>query len=242
VHTKKITELFLQIKQPKDLKDYYHNFNRPNILNVIYWMRYFDLIKNIEGDIIECGVGRGRSLITLMTLNKLFSEINPSLKRKIIGLDSFEGFPEPTAQDKSSRNPKKGEWNESPNKEFKYSKESLQKIIKGAGLGDIDSDSSVEIIKGFFEDTTKDLEVNKISILHLDGDLYNSVLTPMNNLWEKISLGGLIVIDDYIQNDDNIKNEAFPGARKAVSEFLSVNKNFDLKISLRGSPYLMRIS
>ena len=84
--------------------------------------------------------------------------------------------------------------------------------------------------------------VDKISILHLDGDLYKSVLVPLNNLWKKVSIGGLIVIDDYIEEDEHIDNEPFPGARKAVKEFLLTNNNSDLRISLRGSPYLVRNS
>ena len=46
----------------------------------------------------------------------------------------------------------------------------------------------------------------------------------LNNLWKKVSIGGLIVIDDYIEEDEHIDNEPFPGARKAVKEFLLTNK------------------
>jgi len=80
-----------------------------------------------------------------------------------------------------------------------------------------------------------------MAILHLDGDLYESVLSPLKNLWSKVQLGGLIVIDDFILEDFEFEKEAFPGARKAVSEFLNTNECFECRKSIRGTPYLIRI-
>ena len=59
----KIHELFKQTRHPQDVNDYYHCFNSSNVLNVIYWWTFFEIINDIKGDIVECGVGRGRSLI-----------------------------------------------------------------------------------------------------------------------------------------------------------------------------------
>ena len=85
------------------------------------------------------------------------------------------------------------------------------------------------------------MDVKKISILHLDGDLYNSILNPLDNLWKKISIGGIVVIDDYVENLNNKKKDTFPGARRAVKEFLKNNKNFHYKISIRGTPFLIKV-
>ncbi len=233
----KIHELFKQTRHPQDVNDYYHCFNSSNVLNVIYWWTFFEIINDIKGDIVECGVGRGRSLITILAINRLKKIMNPKFTRKVFALDSFEGFPSPHKFDKSSRNPKKGEWSESPNKQFKYSVKSLKKIIS---LAELDS-KEINIVKGFFDKTTEKLKVKKISILHLDGDLYDSVLSPLNNLWKKVSIGGIVVIDDYIVDKRLSKNEGFPGARRAINEFLKKNSNFDFKVSIRGSPYLLRI-
>ena len=236
----KVHELFKQTRHPHDVNDYYHCFNASNVLNVVYWWTFFEIINDIEGDIVECGVGRGRSLITILAINRLKEMMNPKVSRKIFALDSFEGFPSPHKFDNSSRNPKKGEWSESPNKQFKYSVTSLKKIISLAELDSKDF-NEIKIVKGFFDKTTQKLKVKKISILHLDGDLYDSVLSPLNNLWEKVSIGGIVVIDDYIADKKLSKNEGFPGARRAIDEFLKKNNNFDYKISIRGSPYLQRI-
>tara|TARA_Y200000002_G_scaffold95724_1_gene77360 strand:- start:9564 stop:10274 length:711 start_codon:yes stop_codon:yes gene_type:complete len=235
-----MTNLFDQVTHSKEVNDFYHILNSSNILNVYYWTVYFDLIKNIKGDIVECGVGRGRSLITLLSLNRYYESVSrKKIKRKIFALDSFSGFPEPTKEDDSHRNPKKGEWSRSPNNEYNYSVKNLQKILKKANLGNLRKDQ-LNIVKGFFEKTTKDLKIKKISILHLDGDLYKSIKDPLENLSNKIVKGGIIVIDDFHLKRSKQFKEDFPGARKAIEEFLYKNKDFKLKESIRGTPYLIR--
>lgn len=235
-----MTNLFDQVTHSKEVNDYYHILNSSNILNVYYWSIYFNLIKNIKGDIVECGVGRGRSLITLLSLNRYYESIsNNKIRRKIYALDSFSGFPEPTKEDNSSRNPKKGEWSRSPNNEFNYSVENLKKILKKADLGNLRK-NQLNIVKGFFEKTTKDLKIKKISILHLDGDLYKSIKDPLENLSKKVVKGGIIVIDDFYLKKNKRSKEDFPGARRALEDFLDENKEFKLKESIRGTPYLIR--
>lgn len=227
--------IFEQNPHPSGVSDYFHVLSGNNIWNVIYWWEFFKEIQGINGEIVECGVGRGRSLIILAALNKLASELNCTDERKIFALDSFEGFPEPTLKDRSPRNPKRGEWSTSPNNEFRYSPSTIQKVLSLAEI-----ESSVEFVKGFFAETTADLDVKTISILHLDGDLYESVKVPLNNLWDKVSVGGLIVVDDY--TFELSRDEKFPGARAAVMEFLEKNSSFEYLRSFRGTPYLRRIN
>lgn len=191
-------------------------------------------------------MGRGRSLITILTLNLLYSRGSDlGRERSILALDSFQGFPEPSVKDKSPRNPKKGEWSESPNKQFTYSVENLLKLLSCAELDQYlkggPFESSFRVVSGFFDDTTPALESTEIVLLYLDGDLYESIKTPLVNLSSRISVGGVIVIDDYKWLKDNDVAEAFPGARLAVEEFLENNANFSIGESIRGTPILTRI-
>ena len=71
----------------------------------------------------------------------------------------------------------------------------------------------------------------------MDGDLYSSVKEPLTNLSKRVVKGGIIVIDDYIHS---AQEDAWPGARKAVEEFLEDNSEFKFETSLKGSPYLLR--
>lgn len=226
--------LFAQVPHSSDVDDYYHILNSSNVLNTVYWWEFFGQIRKIKGDIVECGVGRGRSLITIASLNRLAAALDGQQERKILALDSFEGFPEPTDFDESPRAPKKGQWSESPSSQFKYSPETISKVMHLANI-----ESKIQYVKGFFERTTVDLAVGDIAILHLDGDLYESVKAPLNNLWQKVVIGGVVVIDDFTV-EENI-NERFPGARAAITEFLQENTCFDYLTSIRGTPYLKRV-
>ena len=238
---KHIHELFRTSTHPSELNDYYHGLNSSNILNVLYWAKYFEMVEDIPGDIVECGIGRGRSLITILALHQYYeaSNKNPQ-RRKIYGLDSFKGFPEPSAQDASPRNPRKGDWDSSPNKQFSYTAENLRLILEKAGLNMLD-DSKLKIVEGFFDKTSANLDVEKIAILHLDGDLYESLKAPLLNLESKISIGGIIVVDDFIVDNPDQKIESFPGARKAIEEFLQDNNSYEFCKSIRGTPYLRKM-
>lgn len=95
-------------------------------------MGVFGQIRKLKGDIVECGVDRGRSLITIASLNRLAAALDGQQERKILALDSFEGFPELTEFDESPRAPKKGQWSESPSSQFKYSPETISKVMHHA--------------------------------------------------------------------------------------------------------------
>ena len=95
-------------------------------------------------------------------------------------------------------------------------------------------------MKGFFAQTCATIpKQSKVGILHLDGDLYESVRDPLLTLSPLLVRGGLIVFDDFLAKKPKIK-EKFPGARKAFDEFRKKNQNFETKISIRGNPYLVK--
>ena len=149
-------------------KDYVTKINNlRQYKSLTYWNNLFNhlLINKVEGDIVECGVGNGQSLSYI--LFNLTSN-DKHYDKKYIGFDSFEGFPEPSIHDKSSRNPKKGEWNHIDDK---YVLSNLN------DLGFTNKDyKNIKFIKGYFENTfQKEYEnIKKISLLHLDCDLYSS--------------------------------------------------------------------
>lgn len=234
-----VYSLFKQVRHPKDVNDYYHVFNKSNILNVVYWKLFLDIIDNIDGDIVECGVGRGRSLINILSLLEYKRSGGLERLRNVYALDSFSGFPEPCEFDKSIRNPKKGEWSSSPNGLFDYSPDNLVKILQLADISD-NQIRDLTIIPGYFNETINKIDSKKIALIHLDGDLYESIKVPLEALSDRLSVGGIIVIDDYLLDTNSSNADDFPGARKAVNEFLSVSRNFAVKESIRGTPYLIK--
>ena len=67
-------------------------------------------------------------------------------------------------------------------------------------------------MKGWFKSTMPLIPTDKIAILRLDGDMYKSTIIVLNYLFDKVSLGGWIIIDDYW---------VVPACRSAVTDFFS---------------------
>lgn len=177
----------------------YKRGNKPPITckktqRVLYLYRRFQQVQDLEGDIVECGVGHGESLLFLSYFVRMEGK-----QREIWGFDSFQGFPEPTEEDKSPRNPQKGAWGDT-------SKNVVLKMLKKGGY------DCIRLIEGFFDDTMKGPLPEKIALLHLDVDLYQSYKLCLEALYPRIVQGGVILFDEY--HDPN-----FPGADKAIDPF-----------------------
>ena len=180
-------------------------------------------MRSLDGDIVECGVGWGRSLLYLLCL----AQIDPSV-RKVWAFDSFEGFPEPSPEDRSERNPQKGEW--------KSDVDSILGMIKEAGVSDAFVQSQLTVKKGFFDTSLKYYTGSRIALLHIDVDLYQSYLDVLNQLFSKVISGGVIVFDEYMSESDLKK---FPGAKKAIDEFFKGRGEIQ-KDSLYGKYYFIK--
>lgn len=179
----------------------------------IYFKRLYDSIAHLKGDIVECGVGCGTSFSVLVGLAEAEKK-----QRLIWGFDSFEGFPEPTIHDKSPRNSKKGDWN--------YSTPDLivNLLLNECKIERNFVQNNVKIIKGFFqENLEKKYTGEKIALLHLDVDLYDSYKTCLEVLWPKVVDGGVVILDEYRGKKTFRK---FPGAVKAIDEFFQENKKY----------------
>ncbi len=195
----------------KLIDEKFHQLTCYNVLSSASFGSFFKKIENIEGDIVECGIGRSRSLVILSSLLVYFES-----KRTLYAFDSFEGFPEPTIEDFSKRNPQKGDWNCSPSGKYKYTEDFCLTILKEA---EIPLDRlSLKITKGFFNESLPKANIDKIALLNIDGDLYSSYKDCLTYLYDKVVPGGIILFDDF--SEETNLNPSFPGSRKATLEFL----------------------
>lgn len=209
----------------------FHQLTCYNVLSVASFTSFIKKIDDIEGDIVECGIGRSRSLIILASLL-----VNSSKQRSLYAFDSFEGFPEPTKEDYSHRNPKKGEWSSSPSGKYTYNEEFCLTVLKEA---EIPLDKiSLKITKGFFADSLPQAKINKIALLNIDGDLYSSYKDCLTYLYDKVVPGGIILFDDF--SDESDKSPVFPGARQATYEFLGEELYSQIKKNEYGVFYLVK--
>lgn len=156
-----------------------------------------DLIRNdgIPGDVIECGVWRGGAVIFITAYMKTHG-----LKdRRVFMADSFEGLPPPRRTDEPDLSADK----------YPQLAISLEDVIKNFQAYDL-WDGSVEVLKGWFSDTLPDAPIDQLALLRADGDLYSSTRDILDNLYDKVVPGGVVIIDDF---------GIVPSCAKAVNDF-----------------------
>jgi hypothetical protein len=151
---------------------------------------------NIPGDVVECGTARGGSAALLgLALKETHAE------RTLWVFDTFAGIPPPTSADPDQ------EIAALYTGDFRGDLGEVQELFRRLGILD-----RARLVKGLFQDTVPRSDVGPIAVLHLDGDWYDSVKVCLDHLYDRVSPGGVIQIDDYGH---------WEGARKAVDEFIS---------------------
>ena len=156
--------------------------------------------KNIPGDFVETGAWRGGACILAKSIYESLGS-----QKKIFVVDSFEGLPPPDTE----KYPNDKNDTHYLDLNMKASLETVQENFKKFGL----LDDSVVFIKGWFKDTLPTAPIEKISILRLDGDMYESTIEPLETLYAKLSVGGYCIIDDYYH----------PACRQAIHDFRFAN-------------------
>lgn len=179
---------------------------------------------NIEGDYVECGVWKGGAVGVMAKANLDFGKQRRNLRL----FDVFDNICPPDAAVDGERaivDTMKitGFMDESKMKGQLESMDGAYDLYGGHGTIEICKDllenkigypaEYVHFHKGWFQDTIPAslAEIDKIAILRLDGDWYASVKVCLENLYDKVSPGGLVIIDDY---------GLYEGCTKAVDEFL----------------------
>lgn len=171
------------------------------------FFRLVEIVRQVEGDIVECGVGRGVSLSSLYYAAALFG-----LAKTVYGFDSFAGFPDATVEDLSARVKVVGK---SPGGWTNTSPELIETYFALDGALD-DSllrqrPPALKLIPGFFEDTLADNLPAKIALLHVDCDMYSSTRTVLEHGLPRMSASGIIIFDEY-------HVEQWPGEKRAADE------------------------
>ncbi len=169
-------------------------------------------LNGIEGDYVELGAWRGGCIAMMAMCNLQYGKE----RRTIHAFDSFEGLPQPLKDKDIDQNFTRSFKVDEAQQEGKM--EPINAVAAGESyLHDIVfkmakyPKENVRIHKGWFQDTVPPAaqEIDKIAILRLDGDLYESYMVPLTHLYDKVVPGGFIIIDDWY----------FKGCREAVTEF-----------------------
>lgn len=154
--------------------------------------------ENIRGDFIETGVWRGGSCIMMKAVVEAYGDC----ERRIWVADSFAGLPKPNP----SAYPKDDGLNLHRHRELSVPVDEVTENFRRYGL----LDDRVVFLEGWFKDTLPVAPIERLAILRLDGDLYESTMDALRPLYHKVAENGFIIVDDY---------HSFDACKQAIADF-----------------------
>lgn len=164
----------------------------PRLLDEFRYMIEQAHLNGVPGDVVETGVWRGGACIwAAAVLEELGSH------QRVFCCDSFEGLP-PAVHPKETISFDDAE-------SLRVSLEEVEANFARFGLLD-----RVVFVKGWFKDTMPTLNI-PVSVLRLDGDMYESTDDVLRYMYSRVSPGGFVIVDDY----------QLPSCRQAVDELRS---------------------
>jgi hypothetical protein len=181
---------------------------------------------DIPGDIVECGVWRGGSMMAVaLTLLRLQAK-----PRRLHLFDTYEGMPPPTAWDRSFQDESAASLlaASDPPRSLVWGIARLDEVKEAMRSTGYD-EGNIAFIPGRVEQTLPDAAPNEIALLRLDTDWYESTYHELVCLYPRLSVGGVLIIDDYGH---------WQGARRAVDHYL---EKYGVKILLNRIDYTARI-
>jgi hypothetical protein len=143
------------------------------------------LARGIPGDFIEAGAWRGGATIFMRAVLKAHGVGD----RTVWVADSFEGLPPPNPEQfPEDEGSELHTW-----EELAISLEVVKSNFEHIGL----LDDQVRFLKGWFKDTLPNAPIEKLAVLRVDADLYESTTQALEYLYPKLSPGGYVIVDDY---------------------------------------------
>ena len=182
-------------------QDFYDSFNKFIISSdlkvfgkLLARFQLFEMVKDVPGDIVECGVFKGTGIFTFLKLKRYYC---PNSLKKVIGFDFFdtESLVESLSnQDKDAMSTLFS------GRGFKHDntfKETLEYKILKSGF----QEHEFELIQGDVSKTASEFVETKpgakISLLYMDLDIEKPTYDVLTCLWDKVSSGGILVFDEY---------------------------------------------
>jgi hypothetical protein len=204
--------------------------------NMARFLARYEILKqvlDVQGSIVECGVLFGGGLMSFANLSVILEPYN--FQRRIIGFDSFSGFPDVAAEDMKGKPDRKSAHLKVGGFAAPTAYDDLLRAIRVFDMNRfLNHFPKVDLVQGDFEKTSaKYLEDHPhlvISCLYLDFDIYTPTKLAIDRFFSRIPKGGVVVFDE-------LNEEAFPGETIAVLETLDL-----AKLRVRRFPFEPRIS
>ncbi|WP_246600149.1 TylF/MycF family methyltransferase [Skermania piniformis] len=155
------------------------------------------LANGVPGDFIETGVWRGGACVFMRGILEAYGVTD----RTVWVADSFEGLPAP---DPAKYPADDGDILHTYDA-LAVTMETVKETFRRYNL----LDTQVKMLPGWFKDTLPSAPIEKLAIVRLDGDMYESTMNGLQHLYPKLSVGGYLIVDDY----------ALPACRQAVHDY-----------------------
>ncbi|GAC1654525.1 MAG: hypothetical protein NVS4B3_18620 [Gemmatimonadaceae bacterium] len=184
----------------------------PRLQALIEGVRYC-VRREVPGSFVECGVWRGGSILAIILMLQNLEVAD----RDVYLYDTFEGMTEPTESDVSRFDGSALKvWRQAERRrvrpfEFFFNAErfnegAVREMILSTGY----PSERIHFVKGRVEDTLPDRAPERLALLRLDTDWYESTRHELHHLYPRLADGGVMIIDDYGH---------WAGARRAVDEY-----------------------
>lgn len=166
---------------------------------------------NIPGDMVETGVWRGGGSIFMRAVLKAHGVTD----RIVWVADSFMGLPAPNVE-------KYPQDAGDIHHEIQFLAVPLETVkVNFAKYGLLDE--QVMFLKGWFKDTLPKAPIEKLAVIRLDGDMYESTMDGLINLYPKLSVGGYVIVDDYVLKGCNESVHDFRSEFGITDEIIDID-------------------
>jgi hypothetical protein len=155
------------------------------------------LAEGVPGDLIEAGTWRGGVAILMRGVLEAYG----AAERTVYVADSFAGLPPPDPE----RYPADEGDRSHEFDQLAVGVEEVRENFRRYGL----LDERVRFVAGWFRDSLPPLRGNRWAVVRLDGDMYESTMDGLVNLYDDLSPGGFLIVDDF----------AMDSCRQAVEDF-----------------------
>lgn len=181
-----------------ELRSKFCNSNKQNMLDttrlVMLYQNIIRVMQSVSGNVAEVGVYKGDTASILAHFCRKYN-------RQLYLFDTFNGFSE---KDLVGVDEEKKDY---------FSDVSFQKVKDFVG-----TDDNIQYIRGYFpESITTESEQSQYCLVHIDCDLYKPIKSALVFFWERLNMGGIVIVHDY-------SSKCWAGATQAVDEFCKEKK------------------
>lgn len=176
---------------------------KKTLARMITILDLFKSIIDVEGDIAEFGSHKGANILFFAKLTEIYGIFD---KKKVHCFEGLTNFKKEDGNQENSQG------------RYQGNLAALKDVIEL-----FEYNEAISIHKGFIEDTLPPfLEKNpdqRFSLIYYDADLYEPCKVVLDNLHQKLNVGGVFIFDEYGHED-------WPGETQAVDEFIAAHENF----------------